>query len=89
LRAALGTFILSNSRSLAAYSAITSALKSQDECDSLFLNKKRDKTKVNMDFASIHFTTSLDGVLFSIKWIKDVLKGDSSKALTDVGGLMF
>lgn len=89
LKAAIGTFILSNSNSLAAYSAITSALKSQDECDSLFLNKERDKAKVNVYFTGAHFTTLLNGTLFSIEWIKDVLKSDSSKTLTSVEGLMF
>ena len=89
LKAALGTFILSNSNSLAAYSAITFALKSQDECDSLFLNKRADKTKVNVKFAKDHCTTLLNGTLFSIEWVKGVLNGDSSKALTDVEELMF
>ncbi len=89
LKAALGTFILSNSNSLAAYSAITSALKSQDECDSLFLNKRADKTKVNVNFTIGHCTSLLNGTLFSIEWIKGVLNGDSSKALTDVEELMF
>jgi hypothetical protein len=89
LKAAFQAFILSNSRSLAAYSVITSALKSQDECDSLFLNKRREKTKVNVGFAQNHFTASLDGTLFSIESIKGVLNGDSSKVLTDVEGLMF
>ncbi|EJE8514990.1 hypothetical protein M5252_002897 [Vibrio parahaemolyticus] len=89
LKAALEALILSNSRSLAAYSIISSALKSQDECDSLFLNKERDKTKVNVVFTHYHCTTLLNGTLFSIEWIKGVLKGDSSKALTDVEGLMF
>ncbi|MFS1956569.1 hypothetical protein [Vibrio cyclitrophicus] len=89
LKAALGTFILSNSSSLDAYSTISSALKSQDDCDSLFLNKRRDKKKVSSDFTKLHSTVLLDGTLFSIEWIKGVLKGDSSKALTDVEGLMF
>ncbi|HAS6028553.1 TPA: hypothetical protein I7126_18525 [Vibrio vulnificus] len=89
LKAALQALILSNSTSLAAYSVITSALKSQDECDSLFLNKRRDKTKVNVKFTQSHCTTLLNSTLFSIEWIKGVLKGDSSKALTDVEGLMF
>ncbi len=89
LKAALQAFILSNSRSLAAYSTISSALKSQDECDSLFLNKRGDKAKVNVGFTEAHFTTLLNGTLFSIKWIKGVLKGDSSKTLTSVEGLMF
>lgn len=89
LKAALQTLILSNSSSLATYSTITSALKNQDECDSLFLNKKRDKTKVNARFVELHFSTLLDGTLFSIEWIKGVLNGGSSKALTNVEGLMF
>ncbi|MFH4783838.1 hypothetical protein [Vibrio diabolicus] len=89
LKAALQALILSNSRSLAAYSAITPALNSQDECDSLFLNKEREKAKVNVHFTGAHFTTLLNGILFSIEWIKDMLKGDSSKELTDVEGLMF
>ena len=89
LKAALGTFILSNSNSLAAYSTISSALKSQDECDSLFLNKKRDKAKVNANFTKLHSSALLDGSLLSIEWIKRVLKDDSSKALTNVEGVMF
>lgn len=89
LKAALQTLILSTSSSLVAYHAITSALKSQDVCDSLFLNKEREKTKVNLDFTKLYFTSSLDGALFSIEWIKGVLKGDSSKVLTNVEGLMF
>lgn len=89
LKAALGAFILSNSSSLATYNAITPALQSQEECDSLFLNKERNKAKVGVHFAKVHFTATLDGTLFSIEWIKGVLKGDSSKALTDVEGLMF
>ncbi|MGR5452255.1 hypothetical protein ACP3V3_21395 [Vibrio sp. PNB22_3_1] len=89
LKAVLQALILSNSRSLAAYNTIIPVLKSQDECDSLFLNKERDKTKVNVKFAELHFSASLDGALFSIEWIKGVLKGDSSKALTGVEGLMF
>ncbi|WP_240537399.1 hypothetical protein [Vibrio sp. CUB2] len=84
LKAALGTVILSNSSSLDAYSTISSALKSQDECDRLFLNKERDKAKVNVKFTELNFTISLDGDLFSIEWIKDVLKGDSSKTLTSM-----
>jgi len=89
LKAALGAFILSNSSSLATYNAITPALQSQEECDSLFLNKERNKAKVGVHFAKVHFTATLDGTLFSIEWIKGVLNGDSSKALTDVEGLMF
>ncbi len=89
LKAALQALILSNSNSFAAYSTISSALKSQDECDSLFLNKTGDKTKVNVNFTQGHCTVLLNGTLFSIEWIKDVLKGDSSKALTGVEGLMF
>ncbi len=89
LKAALETFILSNANSLAAYSTISSALKSQDECDSLFLNKERDKVKVNVDFTMLHSSTFLDGSLLSIEWIKRVLKDDSSKAMTNVEGLMF
>ncbi|MCG9702875.1 hypothetical protein L1D19_22680 [Vibrio natriegens] len=89
LKAALEALILSSSKSLAAYSVITSALKSQGECDSLFLNKIADKTKVNVNFTKGHCTAILNGTLFSIEWIKDVLKGDSSKTLTSVEGLMF
>ncbi|ANQ22401.1 hypothetical protein BA893_12205 [Vibrio natriegens] len=89
LKAALETFILSNANSLAAYSTISSALKSQDECDSLFLNKERDKVKVNVDFTVLHSSAFLDGSLLSIEWIKRVLKDDSSKAMTNVEGLMF
>ncbi|ELA9840023.1 TPA: hypothetical protein JG821_002596 [Vibrio parahaemolyticus] len=89
LKAALRTFILFNSSSLAAYSTISSALKSQEECDSLFLNKVRDKAKVNANFTNFHFSSLLDDSLFSIEWIKRVLKDDSSKALTNVEGLMF
>ncbi|EMV3029135.1 hypothetical protein J7916_07580 [Vibrio parahaemolyticus] len=89
LKAALQALILSNSNSLAARSVITSALKSQDECDSLFLNKRADKTKVNAVFTTGHCTRLLDGTLFSIEWINGVLNGDSSKALTDVEGVMF
>ncbi|EGR9013442.1 hypothetical protein [Vibrio sp. ZOR0018] len=89
LKAALGTFILSNSNSLAAYSTISSALKSQDECDSLFLNKERDKAKVNANFIKLHSSALLDGPLLSLEWIKRVLKDDSSKALTNVERLMF
>ncbi|EKA7415719.1 hypothetical protein QUO08_002491 [Vibrio parahaemolyticus] len=89
LKAALEALILTNSISLASYSAIISTLKSQDECDRLFLNKERDKTKVNAKFTYTHCTALLNGTLFSIEWIKGVLKGDSSKALTDVEGLMF
>ncbi len=89
LKAALEASILSNSSNLAAYNTITTALNSQDECDSLFLNKRRDKTKVNADFTKLHSTVSLDGALFSIEWFKGVLNDDSSKALTDVEGVMF
>ena len=89
LKAALGTFILSNSSSLAAYSTISSALKNQDECDSLFLNKERDNAKVNANFTELHSSALLDGSLFSIEWMKRVLKGDSSKTLTNVEGLAF
>ncbi|EJG0413902.1 TPA: hypothetical protein ACMDSL_002041 [Vibrio parahaemolyticus] len=89
LKAALEALILSNSRSLASYNTITHALKSQDECDSLFLNKEREKAKVNVRFGHVHCTAILNGTLFSIEWIKDVLKGDSSKTLTSVEGLMF
>ncbi len=35
------------------------------------------------------FSSLLDDSLFSIEWIKRVLKDDSSKALTNVEGLMF
>lgn len=89
LKAALEALILSNSSSLATCNAITPALKSQDECDSLFLNKRGDKKKVNTDLIKLHSTALLDGTLFSIEWIKGVLNGDSSKALTNVEGLMF
>nr|WP_321459760.1 hypothetical protein [uncultured Vibrio sp.] len=89
LKAALQALILSNSRSLASYNTITPALKSKDECNRLFLNKQRDKAKVNVKFADFHFSASLDGALFSIEWIEGVLNGDSSKALSDVEGLMF
>lgn len=89
LKAALEASILSNSSNLAAYNTITTALNSQDECGSLFLNKRGDKTKVNADFTKLHSTVSLDSALFSIEWFKGVLNGDSSKALTDVEGVMF
>ncbi|CAH1535338.1 conserved hypothetical protein [Vibrio rotiferianus] len=89
LKAALEAFILSNSCSLDAYNTIKTALESQGECDSVFLNKGDDKTKVNSEFAERHCTASLSGVLFSIEWVKGVLKSDSSKALTDVEGVMF
>ncbi|MCS0394883.1 hypothetical protein ND980_21870 [Vibrio diabolicus] len=89
LKAALEALVLSNSSSLATCNAITPALKSQDECDSLFLNKRGDKKKVNTDLIKFHFTALLDGTLFSIEWIKGVLNSDSSKALTNVEGLMF
>ncbi|CAH7126604.1 MULTISPECIES: hypothetical protein [unclassified Vibrio] len=89
LKAALEVLILSNSSSLVTYNTITPALKSQNECDSLFLNKRRDKTKVNVGFTGLHSSAVLDGTLFSIEWIKGVLNGDSSKALTNVEGLMF
>jgi len=89
LKAALQALILCNSKSLAAYNIIAPALESQDECDRLFLNKWRDKTKVSVNFSEFNFTASLDRALFSIAWIKDVLKSDSSKTLTSIEGLMF
>ena len=89
LKAALEVLILSNACSLAAYNTIATALESQGECDSLFLNKHRDKIKVNVDFAKSNCTASLVGALLSIEWIKGVLNNDSSKALTDVERLMF
>lgn len=89
LKAALQALILSNSSGLAAYNIIASALESQGECDRLFLNKIRDKTKINSEFSHRHCTASLRGVLLSVEWVKGVLKGDSSKALTSVEGLMF
>lgn len=89
LKAALQALILSNSSSLAAYNIIAPALESQGECDSLFLNKIGDKTKVNSEFTKRHCTASLSGVLFSIEWVKRVLKSDSSKALTSVEERMF
>ncbi len=89
LKAALEVLILSNSSSLATYNTITPALKSKDECDSLFLNKRGDKTKVYKGFTMSHSSAALDGTLFSIEWIKGVLNGDLSKALTNVEGLMF
>ncbi|MGR5454097.1 hypothetical protein [Vibrio alfacsensis] len=89
LKAALEVLLVCNSNSLTAYRTMTPALKSQHDCDSLFLNKVRDKTKVNVEFTKYHCTSVLNGTLFSIEWIKGVLKGDSSKALTDVEGVMF
>lgn len=89
LKAALEALILSNSSSFATYNTITLALKSQDECDSLFLNKRGDKTKVNSDFIQLHSSVSLDGHLLSIEWIKKVLKDDSSKVLTNIERVMF
>ncbi|XNT00793.1 hypothetical protein AB6D20_009585 [Vibrio splendidus] len=89
LKAALEVLILSNSSSLATSNTTAPALKSQDECDSLFLNKVGDKKKVNTDFMNFHSTALLDGTLFSIEWIKGVLNGDSLKAQTNVEGLMF
>ncbi|MGR5300059.1 hypothetical protein [Vibrio alfacsensis] len=89
LKAALKVLLVCNSNSLTAYSTMTPALKSQDDCDSLFLNKVRDKTKVNVDFTERHCTSALNGELFSIEWIKGVLNDEPSTALTDVEQLMF
>lgn len=89
LKAALEVLILSNSNSLDAYNTLVPALKDQDECDRLFLNKKHTKTTVNVDFSKQHCTILLSGGLLSIEWIKRVLKSDSSKILTGVEGLMF
>ncbi|PNH99899.1 hypothetical protein [Vibrio diazotrophicus] len=89
LKSALEVLILSKACSLATYSAITPALENQGLCDAIFLNKKGDKTKVNITFSGYHFTTSLDGALLSIEWMKGVLNGDTSKVLTSVENLMF
>ncbi|YCO04361.1 hypothetical protein ACB087_12585 [Vibrio sp. VNB-15] len=89
LKSALEVLLLSNTKSLVAYRTFAPALESQEECDSLFLNQERDKTKINVQFSDRSFTQSLGGALFSIKWIQAVLNGDSSKALTHVEGVMF
>ncbi|EHR1107751.1 hypothetical protein KS880_002292 [Vibrio parahaemolyticus] len=89
LKAALEVLLVCNSTSFTAYSTITPALNSQHDCDSLFLNKVREKTKVNVDFTHRHCTSLLNGELFSFEWIKGVLNDEPSTALTDVERLMF
>ncbi|PML56566.1 hypothetical protein [Vibrio lentus] len=89
LQSALGVLLLSNASSQSSYFNLLNVLKSQTECDSLFLNKKFNTDKVNAEYCRDNFTAMRDGNLFSIDVVKNLLRNEVSKAVTKIEEVMF
>ncbi|HGS5725219.1 TPA: hypothetical protein ACMDN7_002807 [Vibrio parahaemolyticus] len=89
LKSAMDALFLSNARNQRGYSKSLRALESQGDCDSLFLNHKRNKASVNATFCMNNFTANMSGSLFSVELIKALLSNKPSQVITDIERLMF
>ncbi|HIF9258721.1 TPA: hypothetical protein ACX6RA_001777 [Photobacterium damselae] len=89
LKSAMETLILSNTTNQTAYSTLLSALKSQADCNRLFLNNERNQAKVKTTFCNRNITTLMSGNLFSIEIIQALMSDQSSQAITKIEELMF
>ncbi|MBE3707734.1 hypothetical protein HJ080_11490 [Vibrio parahaemolyticus] len=87
-KAALDVLLLSNATNEKAYLLLLGALTSPEACDELFLNKRCNKKKIEVNFCVRNITTLATGNLFSLKVLRSLFH-DESQVVTAVENMMF
>lgn len=87
-KVALDVLLLSSAASEQAYLILADALTSQEACDALFLNSRRNKHKVSSEFCKANITVNTTGCLFSLDMLRSLSCGDT-QVITSVENMMF
>lgn len=89
LKQAFELVLLSNSCNEESFEGLKLALLSQSQCDALFLNKVRYKTKLSSGFCNKNITSALSGHLFSLEVLEQLTHNKTHFPFTAIEELMF
>lgn len=89
LKSALEVVLMSNVTNVKSFQALQPVLVSKLQCETIFKNKLREKTKVSIEFCAKTFSQVTSGNLFSFKMLQELTQCEFSSSATVLEELMF